>query len=259
LVKLSQIAFTWVDIPQGTVTLQEYIEIQKGKSRSVALQCYGTFDLTAFQIGKYPITNTQFALFVESGGYHTPDYWTEEGWQHKEQERWIEPHFWQVAEGNSADYPVVGVSWYEALAFCRWFSTRIGDLITLPTEPQWHRAAQGDDGRDCPWGGYDDDLEDYCNASIVELWPGNRRTSPVYQYEDKGNSPFKVVDMLGNVEEWTLTQYDPNYVDEGSIAWRITCGSWNPYWYGHLNSRSGHRQTNRLGEVGFRVCRFATA
>ncbi|MCE7891253.1 MAG: formylglycine-generating enzyme family protein, partial [Sorangiineae bacterium PRO1] len=45
-----------------------------------------------------------------------------------------------------------GISWYEAMAFCTWLSKKAGENILLPTEPQWQRAAQGDDGRLYPWG-----------------------------------------------------------------------------------------------------------
>src|SRR5262249_23109903 len=138
---------TWIDVPAGQVTLREYVEIRREKYNTAALQSYGTFDVPAFEISKYPVTNAQFAPFIEAGGYETAQYWTAEGWQHKLQGQWVEPSFWQQTEWNGADYPVVGVSWSEALAYCQWLSTSTDDPVVLPTQGHWHRAAQGDDGR----------------------------------------------------------------------------------------------------------------
>ena len=65
---------------------------------------------------------------------------------------WSEPRFWNDSQWNGAQHPVVGVSWYEAVAFCLWLSDVTGERIMLPTEDQWQYAAQGDDGRTYPWG-----------------------------------------------------------------------------------------------------------
>jgi formylglycine-generating enzyme required for sulfatase activity len=129
--------FAWVDIP--------------GKSYSIA---------------RYPLTNAQYATFVEAGGYNQRQWWTDAGWDARLQglavdwskgeavatsQRWTEPRYWNDGKFNPADHPVVGVSWYEALAFCRWLSDQLDEQVTLPTEDQWQYAAQGDDGRRYPW------------------------------------------------------------------------------------------------------------
>lgn len=169
-----------------------------------------------YSIAKYPITNVQFARFIVSGGYREPKWWTEAGWKAREEgwhydggwkpsgKPWTEPRYWSDNQWNGADQPVVGVSWYEAAAFCLWLSDVTSEYIMLPTEQQWQHAAQGDDGRDYPWG-KDWDCQ-RCNNSVAPC--DSKITTPVRQYEGKGDSPFGVVDMVGNVSEWCLTVYD---------------------------------------------------
>lgn len=184
--------FAWVDIPAGKVTL--------AKSGHI-LEPGQTFEVPAFVIAKYPLTNAQFAKFIEAEGYNQRRWWTDEGWQFRETELWTEPRHWQDSQSNKSDHPVVGVSWYEAMAFCLWLSDVTGEKIVLPTEQQWQRAAQGDTNRIYPWGDVFDKTR--CNAS-------GESTTPVTQYEGKGDSPFGVVDMSGNTWEWCLTAYKSN-------------------------------------------------
>jgi formylglycine-generating enzyme required for sulfatase activity len=166
----------------------------------------------AFCIAKYPITNAQFAQFIEAGGYAERQWWTDSGLRLRESKNWTEPRYWQDDKWNGADQPVVGVSWYEAVAFCRWLSDATGEAITLPTEQQWQRAAQGDDGREYPWGNTWD--KSRCNTDES----GIGKTTPVTQYAGKGDSPFGVVDMAGNVWEWCLTDYATGAVDVAADA-----------------------------------------
>ena len=76
--------------------------------------------LPDYQIGKYPVTNAEFKEFVEAGGYTQKRWWTEAGWIAKERGDWIRPRYWDDAHFNKPNQPVVGVSWYECLAYCRW-------------------------------------------------------------------------------------------------------------------------------------------
>ena len=168
-----------------------------------------------FSIAKYPLTNAQFARFIEAGGYNEQRFWTEAGWQQRQQDSWTEPRYWQDSKWNGAEQPVVGVSWYEAIAFCQWLGEMTGENITLPTEVQWQYAAQGDDGRKYPWGdGWDCQR---CNNSVKPCQ--SDRTTPVRQYEGKGDSPFGVVDMAGNVWEWCRTDYESgsNEIEGGNM------------------------------------------
>jgi formylglycine-generating enzyme required for sulfatase activity len=243
--------FEWIEIPAGRVTLvtekgwaANYIP--EGQSR--------TFEVPAFAIAKYPVTNVQYALFIEAGGYREKRWWTAAGWSQREKEQWTQPRYWEDETWNGAEQPVVGVSWYEALAFCQWLSHTSGEKIMLPTEQQWQRAAQGDDGRAYPWGN-DWDCAN-CNNSVSPC--NSNRTSPVQQYERRGDSPFGVVDMAGNVWEWCLTEYMTGKTEINSDNMRVLRGgSWGNL--SHNNFRVGYRSRGspRSGDYsrGFRFSR----
>ncbi len=191
-----------------------------------------------YSIAKYPITNAQYTLFVEADGYNQRQWWTDAGWDAKlngltfdysqggavaTHQPWVEPRYWRDSQWNSAEQPVVGVTWYEATAYCRWLSDLTEEQITLPTDEQWQYAAQGDDGRLYPWGNEWDCTR--CNNSVKPC--KSEGTTPVTQYEGKGDSPFGVVDMSGNVWEWCLTTYDTKTNDlEGDMARVIRGGGW---------------------------------
>lgn len=193
--------FAWVSIPAGKVTLEAGGYVPAGGQ---------TFDVPAFAIAKYPVTNAQYRLFVDAGGYRERQWWTDAGWKQRETDKWTEPRYWNDPKWNGDEYPVVGVSWYEAVAFCQWLSAASGENVTLPTEQQWQRAAQGNDGRAYPWGKTWEDGR--CNHSVGKDWQKNSTTS-VRQFEGKGDSPFGVVDMTGNVWEWCLTSHNDGVND----------------------------------------------
>ncbi len=192
-----------------------------------------------YSIAKYPITNAQFAKFIEAGGYGEKRWWTDAGWKARAEgwhydngwkpsgTPWTEPRYWTDTKWNGAEQPVVGVSWYEAVAFCLWLSDVTGENIMLPTEDQWQYAAQGDDGRTYPWGN-DWDCK-RCNNSVKPC--DSNVTTPVRQYEAVNQSEFGVVDMAGNVWEWCLTDYDNKTNSSNSRANNrvLRGGSWVNY------------------------------
>lgn len=187
----------WIDIPAGKVTLEgkKGSYIHEGQKQ--------TFDVPAFAISKYPVTNKQYAEYVMETGK--------------------EPKYWNDSKWNASLQPVVGVTWHDTIAFCEWLSQKTGDKILLPTEQQWQRAAQGDDNRVYPWGNQWDASQ--CNN--IESNTG--KTSPVTTYEGKGDSPYEVVDMSGNAWEWCLTAWETgvNDVDEIKILRVLRGGSFN--------------------------------
>lgn len=209
-----------------------------------------------YSIAKYPVTNAQFAKFIEAGGYKNDKWWTEAGLKHRNENTWAEPRYWQDSKWNGITQPV-GVSWYESVAFCLWLSEAIGDKIMLPTEAQWQYAAQGNDGRTYPWGNkWNADL---CNNNVDSKGIG--KTTPVTQYEGKGDSPFGVVDMAGNVWEWCLTDYDKktNKINSNAISRVLRGGPWNGYGTGNFlcDFRYGNDPHIRYYNNGFRVVRLS--
>lgn len=233
--------FGWCTIPAGEVALEEGGYIHSSNKIQT---------IPAFHIAKYPITNAQFALFVEADGYNQEKWWTKDGWRQRRNDNWMRPRFWHDPKWNQENHPIVGISWYEAVAFCQWLSEQIGGEITLPTDHQWQRAAQGDDGRTYPWGELFDTYR--CNTSKDTI----SSTTAVTAYEGTGDSPYGVVDMAGNVWECCLTEFESGRNDTDGSAWRILRGgSWN-------NTRRDARTTSRFSidpkdwfnDIGFRIC-----
>ncbi len=161
--------------------------------------------LPAYQFGKYPVTNAEFGRFIEAGGYQEKAWWTEAGWAAKAgpilgHEPWVEQRHWQDPYLNKPNQPVVGVNWYECVAYCRWLSAETGQLYRLPTEAEWEKAARGQDGRIYPWG------NDYQASRLnSEDEQAVLTTTPVGIYQS-GVSAFGAYDCAGNVWEWCATK-----------------------------------------------------
>jgi formylglycine-generating enzyme required for sulfatase activity len=216
-------AIDWIKIPSGNVRLEAGGYLKEAAS----------FAVRPFSMSKYPITNQQFAEFIAADGYENSACWTSEGWQTRLEgwalvdsewratgKAWKEPLYWQNSRFNAPEQPVVGVSWYEAIAYCAWLSQQEKKLISLPTEQEWQRAAQGNDERVYPWGNQWNWR--YCNSSVDATGIG--KTSFVREYEGQGDSPFAVVDMAGNVSEWCLTAYKTGNNDTSGKVTRLLRG-----------------------------------
>jgi hypothetical protein len=197
----------WCDVPAG-----EFI-YQDGEKRT----------LPAFRIAKYPVTFVQFQAFIDDpDGYANPKWWDGLHADGLAQQR-EGPH---EQAFHYANHPRETVSWYEAMAFCRWLSAKRGAEILLPTHQEWEKAARGTDGRKFPWG---DDF-DWTKANV---WAdemertGMEQTSAVGAFPD-GVSPYGALDMSGNIREFTSTEHrSGSDADVGSNDRRVLRGgSW---------------------------------
>ena len=187
----------------------------------------------AYRISKYPITNAQFAAFVQDWGYTNPDYWTEAGWRWRAGDDVTGPETYGGAF-DLPNHPAVGVSWYEAVAFCRWLTDKLrvtsyelrvarenGGMdvwdfgsgryeVRLPTEAEWEKVARGTDGRRYPWGNEPDpNRANYGETGIgttsaVGIFPG-------------GETLYGCLDMSGNVWEWTSSLWGEDWQKLSSI------------------------------------------
>lgn len=166
----------WVNIPAGNLTLHTVV---------------GAFDVHPFAISRYPVTQGQFRAFIDDAGYSDSRWW----------DGLIYPRDVQVPSTRTLDLPMVNLSWFEAVAYCRWLSHHTGLDIGLPTEAQWQWAAHGEARTHYPWG----DIFDLSRCNIKESGFGG--LTPVTRFTN-GLSPFGVQDMSGNVWEWTRTEYD---------------------------------------------------
>lgn len=158
-------------------------------------------EVDGFWMARYPVTNAQHRLFVEAAGYRERRWWSDEGWGWVQQKDISKPRYWSESKWNGERQPVVGASWYEAMAFCRWAAETAGAPIRLPSEAEWEKAARGTDGRRYPWGG-EAPTEKHCNfgGSVG-------KTTSVGWYSPDGDSPYGCADMAGNVWEWTDSWY----------------------------------------------------
>jgi formylglycine-generating enzyme required for sulfatase activity len=163
-----------------------------------------------YWIGTYPVTNAQWRRFVEAGAYTTERYWTKAGWR-----QYTQPEYWDNTMLNGDNQPVVGVSWFEAVAYCRWLSEMRKQEFYLPSEAEWEKAARGPHGRIYPWG---DDWQDGCCNSEEA---GIGRTSPVGSFP-AGASLYKALDMAGNAWEWCATKYGMPYPYVLEDEWRTS-------------------------------------
>ncbi|MCB9171778.1 MAG: SUMF1/EgtB/PvdO family nonheme iron enzyme [Ardenticatenales bacterium] len=256
----------WIPLPAATLTVggdKEAWNPREGKQVSVG----------AFKIAKYPITNAQYARFVEAGSYRDARYWEEA----REAGHWnrgiLDVYRWTGTEWaveqrrGPANYgakfdvgnaPRVGVSWYEAVAFCRWLTEQeraqgwlsTDEEIRLPTEDEWEYAARGTEGRIYPWGGSEYESG---RANIDERHNKDgpyylQQTSAVGIYP-QGDTPEGISDMSGNVWEWTGSNYE-----EGKVYITLRGGSW---FHGPRSARAAARDganpRSRYDNVGFRV------
>lgn len=222
----------WATIPAGKFTYQE------GQS----------LFLPQFEIARFPVTNQQYQVFIERGGYVDDRWWFElpERFKAPEQSRWDEP--------NS---PRVHVTWSEAVAFCRWLSSVLNEHIALPTEEQWERAARGRHGRKFPWGNEYKSRHANCHAfdrSDCDLG----RTSAVGIYP-RGSSPEGVLDLVGNVWEWCRNEFErPVNVQDNGREDRVRRGcSWSSSpAHAFATDRRPSGRIPRNPKYGFRVVRF---
>jgi formylglycine-generating enzyme required for sulfatase activity len=260
----------------------------------------------SYRIGAYPVTNRQFAPFVEAGGYERRECWSDEGWawrtgtydskapdwlrdwlKDRPPQRRDRPFWWGDERLGSPLCPVVGVSWFEAEAYCNWLAQQLrvpgsklqvwrgGKLETLdlesetvavrlPTEEEWERAVRGTAGAEYPWGGKWDRFRLNC----AEWWAG--RELPEFDdlrkwwdsegFKEASPTPTAVVafpegvnpaglwDGGGNVWEWTRSWYS-----EGEQR-VLRGGSW---YDGRRNARCAYRSRRFPDfydhDVGFRV------
>ena len=214
--------------------------------------------LPLYYISRYPVTVAQFDAFVQAGGYVEARYWPEARAAQRWQAAGIrgyaddEPRRAPVDYGapfTLPNHPVVGVTWYEALAFCRWLGEvlrgtssklrvwQVGEVgvldlvsgtfdVHLPSEPEWEKAARG--GLEIPWGEAGIQRE---NPDPARRYPWGQKPEPERANFDEtrieasstvgcfpdGASPYGVEDLSGNVWEWTRSNWKnyPYRMDDG--------------------------------------------
>ena len=242
-----------------------------------------------FWIAKYPVTNGQYERFLEAPDFAAEGYWRgflkfdencqqmgqwgDEGWiwlqetqknsQLSPDGKRVLPKYWGDIKFGIAmrKNPVVGVTWFEASAYCQWLRTHWAELpegranpelclVRLPLETEWVSAAGGDDpAKRFPWdapGKVTTVLEEIVRRANV--FGGDGHTTPVDAYPD-GASPYGVMDMAGNAWEWQV-----NYFNEAHNFLALRGGSWlNGETYARLPDRDLDLPDGGWALDGFRV------
>lgn len=179
-------------------------------------------ELDAFYIGKFEITNADWRLFRDDPGYDEASVWPN-GWvvPRNQVPYWTQANNHGGGTPDSDSYPVLGVNWDSAVAYCAWLSKKTGKRYRLPTEAEWEKAARGTDGRRFPWGNViDRTLANFVGAQTfdtgrpVGFYDGSRRED----LQTASNaSPYGAYDMAGNVMEWTSDWYSRTYYAQSPV------------------------------------------
>jgi formylglycine-generating enzyme required for sulfatase activity len=230
---------SWCDVAEGDIIYgsEEYEDEKPFGEISIAY---------AFRISRYAVTHVQFQAFIDSpDGYVREEWWAGLN-QGALKEQRTGP---RLAKWSYANHPRETVSWYEAMAFCAWLSSKLGYPVTLPTEEQWERAARGTGGLAYPYG--NEHISENGNTRESEIW----QTTAVGLYS-RGASPYGAMDMSGNVWEWTLSEYESRKSDNfvSDVARVLRGGSWGLY---SGNARAAYRLCRdpdfRSRNCGFRL------
>jgi hypothetical protein len=218
--------------------------------------------LPPFALSRHLVTNRQFQAFVDSpDGYAAPRWWSD---VHDQLKPSLRPATWP-----EANCPRENVNWFEAVAFCRWLTEHLhrsgrlplSQVISLPTEHQWERAARGRRGLPFPNSGvYIIESINYEERNSIGAGTSLLRTCAVGLYPQSATQEGGLLDMLGNVSEWCSDTYSPKLESDGirlSLAARVHRGGcWNssPVRMSTL-ARDLHSPLGRHNGLGFRVCR----
>ncbi|MBI3453693.1 MAG: ergothioneine biosynthesis protein EgtB [Rhodospirillales bacterium] len=172
-----------------------------------------------FRIARAPVTNAEFAAFVDAGGYQNRQWWNEAGWAWRTETNAERPRYWLGGKWQGLRWrrydreealpphaPVTFLGWHEADAYCRWAGRR------LPSEAEWEVAAAGAPNaggtglapikRRYPWG------DAPPTPARVNLGFAHDGLADVAAFAD-GDSAFGCRQMLGNVWEWTASTFAP--------------------------------------------------
>jgi formylglycine-generating enzyme required for sulfatase activity len=249
------VANRWVPIPAGPFVFGSDADVAWIQERPG-----GTRELDEYWIQRWAVTVEDFRRFIENDGYATDGWWDDEARAWREAAKLAAPRGWEQIR-SKGNRPITGVSWWEARAFCRWW-TRVdvqlppGWIVDLPSEAQWEKAARGGDDRPFPWGpAWQRGL---ANCADTDL----QTVVPVGMFPAGHSVPHGLWDMAGNVSERCRDPFGP-YEPAGAAA--------TDYRFGHVvrggafgsrpldlrvTYRFGDRRDRQDDAIGFRCVAF---
>jgi formylglycine-generating enzyme required for sulfatase activity len=239
--------------------------------------------LSTFEIARYPLTNAQYKLFIDDSGYD-PDapWWDQAGrmwllrddhatnelrdWQKRKYKK--HPEWWCIEPAGIArpNHPVVGISWYEAVAFCRWLTQHAGYnpegyVYLLQSEAEWEYAARRATRRLYPWGNDEPNTE---QANFNDI---HKNTSAVGCFPAGMTPEDGIYDLAGNVLEWTRSKYQSypydlsdgreNINESPGKEFVLRGGGWYiELYYLHSAFRHFVKPSSHLYYISFRLVRY---
>jgi formylglycine-generating enzyme required for sulfatase activity len=198
-------------VPSGAFRMGDNFGDGESRERPVHV-----VELDAYYIGKYEVTNGQWRKFRDDPGYDDPKFWPGGTPVPKDQvSYWTQANNHGGGTPDSDNYPVIGVNWDSAVAYCNWLSAKTGKGYRLPTEAEWEKAARGTDQRRYPWGNSIDasfanfvGAQSFDTVRPVGFYDGSQRG----QLKTQSNaSPYGASDMAGNLMEWCQDWYSRDF------------------------------------------------
>ncbi|MGH9660996.1 MAG: formylglycine-generating enzyme family protein [Bryobacteraceae bacterium] len=198
-------------VPAGSFRMGDNFGDGESRERPVHL-----VELDAYYIGKHEVTNAQWRRFRDDAGYDDAKYWPGGRPVPKDQvPYWTQANNHGGGTPSSDDYPVIGVNWDSAVAYCNWLSAKTGKTYRLPTEAEWEKAARGADQRRYPWGSaIDASYANFAGGQAFDtvrpagFYDGSLR-GPLQTHSNA--SPYGAFDMTGNVMEWCHDWYSRDF------------------------------------------------
>lgn len=198
-------------VPAGSFKMGDNFGDGESRERPVH-----TVYLDAYYIGKYEVTNADWKKFQNDPAYDDVKLWPNGRVVPKDQSPyWTQANNHGGATPDSDNYPVLGVNWDAATAYCNWLSAKTGKKYRLPTEAEWEKAARGTDQRRFPWGNNIDlsyanvvGSQKFDTGQLVGYYDGSKHGD--FQTHN-GASPYGAMDMAGNVMEWCQDWYSRGY------------------------------------------------
>jgi iron(II)-dependent oxidoreductase len=216
-------------------------------------------EVPAFYLDRCAVTNRQFQRFVRAGGYENLEIWPREVWpglmRFTDRSGQPGPRDWENGRYPSGlgDHPVVGVCWYEALAFARWVGKRLPSAVEWQKAGGWPEQLSGGAINRYPWGNVFD-------PGRANLWAsGVGHTVPVREFA-KGATLNGIYQMTGNVWEWlddplhTIPSQPGERLETDRPLRRIVGGAFDTYFANEATCHflTGQPELDRRGNIGFR-------
>jgi formylglycine-generating enzyme required for sulfatase activity len=218
-----------------------------------------------FAMGRFEVTVGEYLRFVRATGRHAPE-WQESGSKYNI-ETGTDSYYKKFGSAlTNENHPIVGVSWYDAVAYAEWLSQQTGHKYRLPTEVEWEYAARAGSSTKYWWGNSIGSNKANCDSDCGDSF---KYTAPVSSFAPNA---FKLYDTVGNVWEWTCSEYENRYNGKETACKKhalienagankslfvLRGGSWNSVdWRTRTANRSRWQPAGRDGHFGFRLARI---